>query len=114
MNNKENNKWNNFYHKNKNKNEVNAHNFDDIIDNFLLKKNKMNKNEDLYALNYYKNIGGKFYSSSNNVNVKKNRNNINNKIKNIHTEFRYSKDDSETNYINEPVSSKATSSFLKI
>ena len=96
MNNKENNKWNNFYHKNKNKNEVNVYNFDDIIDNFLLKKNKMNKNEDLYALNYYKNIGGKFYSSSNNVNVKKNRNgvrnNVNNKIKNINAEFRYSKD----------------------
>ena len=112
VNKKENNKWNGYY--NKNRNEVNIYNFDDIIDNLLLKKNNINNNNDLYSLNYYKNIGGKYYSSSNNVNVKKNRNDINKKIKNLHNEFKYSKDDPEADYINEPVSSKATSSFLNI
>ena len=112
MNNKENNKWNGY--SNKNKKDINIYNFGDIIDNLLLKKNKTNKNEDLYSLNYYKNIGGKFYSSSNNVNVKKNRDNINKIRNNLNPEYRYSKDDPESKYIDESISSKAISSYLKI
>ena len=96
--NKENNKWNGYY----NKNEINFYNFDDIFNN-LLNKNKKNNNNNLYTLNYFKNIGGKFYSSSNNVNVKKRRNSKYKKINNLCTESRYSKDDPEVDYIDESV-----------
>ena len=107
--NKENNKWNGYY----NKNEINFYNFDDIFNN-LLNKNKKNNNNNLYTLNYFKNIGGKFYSSSNNVNVKKRRNSKYKKINNLCTESRYSKDDPEVDYIDESVYCKINSSLQKI
>ena len=65
-------------------------------------------------MNYFKNIGGKFYSSSNNVNVKKRRNNKYKKINNLCTESRYSKDDPEVDYIDESVYCKINSSLQKI
>ena len=107
--NKENNKWNGYY----NKNEINFYNFDDIFNN-LLNKNKKNNNNNLYTLNYFKNIGGKFYSSSNNANVKKRRNSKYKKINNLCTESRYSKDDPEVDYIDESVYCKINSSLQKI
>ena len=107
--NNENNKWNGYY----NKNEINFYNFDDIFNN-LLNKNKKNNNNNLYTLNYFKNIGGKFYSSSNNVNVKKRRNSKYKKINNLCTESRYSKDDPEVDYIDESVYCKINSSLKKI
>ena len=107
--NKENNKWNGYY----NKNEINFYNFDDIFNN-LLNKNIKNNNNNLYTLNYFKNIGGKFYSSSNNVNVKKRRNSKYKKINNLCTESRYSKDDPEVDYIDESVYCKINSSLQKI
>ena len=107
MKNKENNKWNGYY----NKNEINYYNFDDIIDSTL---NKNNKQNNMYTLNYFKNIGGKYYSSSNNINVKKNRNNKFKKLNNIYTDSRYSKDDLDVEYVDEAVSSKTNSTFQKI
>ena len=109
MKNKENNKWNGCDN-NKHKNEINFYNFDDIIDNTL--KN-INKNENMYSLNYFKNIGGKYYSSSNNVSVKKNRNNKFKQLHNYCTDSRYSKDDPEVEFIEDFTSFRTNSTVHK-
>ena len=103
----ENNKWNGFYN---NKKGVNFYNFDDIIDNAL---KKINKQDSMYSLNYFKNIGGKFYSSSNSVTVKKNRNKYK-QLHSYHTDSRYSRDNLEIEFIDDIVSSKANSTFRKL
>ena len=110
MKNRENNKWN--LYKN-NKKDINYYNFDDIIDN-LLKENKDKNKDNLYSLNYYKNIAAKFYSSSNNVNVKKNRSIKKQRLKNLFSEFRYSKDETEVDYVDEAVSTITYSTLQKI
>ena len=108
INNKENNKWNGYYKKN----EINFYNFDDIFDG-LLNKNNNNNNNNSYTLNYFKNFGGKYYSSSNNVNVKRKRNSQFKKLNNLYTESRYSKDEPEVDYIDESIFCKINSSMQK-
>ena len=95
-----NNKWNNInYNKNK-RNSVNFYDFEDVVNNLLSKHN----NNNLYSMNYYKRMGGKYYSSSNNINIKKMRNEKNKKFKNIHTDFIYSKEAPQNVYIDESIS----------
>ena len=109
---KNNNKWNNdnVNCNKKNKKSVNVYDFSDVVNN-LLNEND-NKN---YTLNYYKSMGGKHYSSSNNVNVKKIRNDKNKKLKNLYTDFCYSKDDQENEHTDGAFSkSKENNSFQKI
>ena len=74
---KNNNKWNNdnVNCNKKNKKSLNVYDFGDVVNNLL----NENDNKNLYTLNYYKSMGGKYYSSSNNVNVKKIRNEKNKK-----------------------------------
>jgi hypothetical protein len=114
-NNKENNnKWNENMNKNKSKkNKLNFYNFDNIKSDFS-KKNK--KSDNFYTLKYFKNFGGKFYSSSNNVNVKNKRNNKNKLLTNFYTDSRYSKDEHEDDidFVDEAISSQSNSSFRKI
>ena len=105
----ENNKLNGYY--NNNKNDLNFYTFDDIIDS-ALKKN--DKQDNMYSLNYFKNIGGKFYSSSNNVTVRKNRNNKYKQLHYYHTDSRYSKDEPETEFVDDGASSKTNSTFRKL
>ena len=93
---KNNNKWNNDnvnYNK-KNKKSLNVYDFGDVVNNLL----NENDNKNLYTLNYYKSMGGKYYSSSNNVNVKKIRNEKNKKLKNLYNDFVYSKDEQENEF----------------
>ena len=106
-----NNKWNNInYNKNK-RNSVNFYDFEDVVNNLLSKHN----NNNLYSMNYYKRMGGKYYSSSNNINIKKMRNEKNKKFKNIHTDFIYSKEAPQNVYIDESISTyKQNYSFQKI
>lgn len=60
-------------------------------------------------------MGRKYYSSCNNVNVKSIRNEKNKKLKKIHTDFVYSKDDHEIDYTDEACSTyKENYSFQKI
>ena len=94
----ENDKWNetfNKYKSNNKKNNINYYNFDNIIDKFIVKKKKA---ENFYTMKYFKNMGGKYYSSSNNVNVKNKRNNKIKILNNYYTEFKYSKDDQEKEF----------------
>ena len=106
-----NNKWNNInYNKNK-RNSVNFYDFEDVVNNLLSKHN----NNNLYSMNYYKRMGEKYYSSSNNINIKKMRNEKNKKFKNIHTDFIYSKEAPQNVYIDESISTyKQNYSFQKI
>ena len=106
-----NNKWNNInYNKNK-RNSVNFYDFEDVVNNLLSKHN----NNNLYSMNYYKRMGGKYYSSSNNINIKKMRNEKNKKFKNIHSDFIYSKEAPQNVYIDESISTyKQNYSFQKI
>jgi len=108
----ENNKWNDSFNKYNKKNKINYYNFNNIMDNF--KKHK--KTGNLYTLKYFKNMGGKFYSSSNNVNVKKKRNNKIKLLNNFQTESKYSRDDQdqELDFVDEAVSSQTNSSYRKI
>ena len=110
---KNNNKWNNDnvnYNK-KNKKSLNVYDFGDVVNNLL----NENDNKNLYTLNYYKSMGGKYYSSSNNVNVKKIRNEKNKKLKNLYTDFIYSKDDQENEHTDGAFSTcKENYSFQKI
>ena len=110
----ENNKWNDIFNKAKNneKNKVNYYNFSNIKDN--LKNNK--KSGNFYTLKYFKNLGGKFYSSSNNVNVKNKRKNKIKLLNNFYSESKYSRDEQEEeiDFIDEGVSSQTNSSFQKI
>ena len=109
-NNKENNKWNESFNKYKiKKNRINYYNFDNITNNFL----KDNQKESLYTVNYFKNMRGKYYSSSNNVNVKNKRNNKNKMLNSIFNESRYSKDDPEVDLVDKAVSSQTDSSYRK-
>ena len=108
-------KWNNNFNnkiKLSKKNKINFYNFDNIKDSFS-KDNK--KDYNFYTLNYFKNIGGKFYSSSNNVNVKNKRNK---KIKLLNTlfmDYKNSRDEQEQeiDFVDEAISSQ-TSSYQKI
>lgn len=112
------NKWNdNFikYKNNKNNriNKIKYYNFNNVINN-LSKKNRIEENG--YTIKYFKNMGGKFYSSSNNVNVKNKRNNKIKLLNNFYSESKYSRDDQEheLEFIDEGVSSQTNSSFQKI
>ena len=110
---KNSNKWNNHneYYNKKKIRDVNYYDFDDVVNNLLIEHN----NNNLYSLNYYKNIGGKYYSGCNNVNAKSIRNEKNKKLKKIHTDFVYSKDDHEIDYKDEACSTyKENYSFQKI
>ena len=111
----ENNKWNETFNKYKSnkKNKINYYNFDNIIDNFIEKKKKA---ENFYTMKYFKNMGGKYYSSSNNVNVKNKRNNKLKLLNNYYTESKYSRDDQERefDFVDEGVSSQSNSSYRKI
>jgi len=110
---KENNKWSESFNRcniKKNRNKVNYYNFDNIIGNDLLVKEKEPK-ENLFALNYFKNVRGKYYSSSNNVNVKNKRNNKLKMLNSIFNESRYSKDDPDMELVDKAVSSQTESSF---
>ena len=110
---KENNKWSESFNKSnikKNRNKVNYYNFDNIIGNDLLVKEKEPK-ENLFALSYFKNVRGKYYSSSNNVNVKNKRNNKLKMLNSIFNESRYSKDDPDMELVDKAVSSQTESSF---
>ena len=109
---KENNhKWNENLNKIK-KNKVNIYNFDNIKNKF---GKKQKKSDNFYTLKYFKNLGGKFYSSSNNVNVKNKRNNKIKLLSNFYTDSRYSKDEheDEIDLVDEAVSSQTNSSFRK-
>ena len=94
------------------KNKINFYNFDNIKDSFN-KENK--KDENFYTLNYFKNMGGKFYSSSNNVNVKNKRNKKIKLLNSLFMDYKYSRDDQEQemDFVDEAVSSQ-TSSYQKI
>jgi hypothetical protein len=60
-------------------------------------------------------MGGKHYSSSNNVNVKKIKNEKNKKLKNLYTDFIYSKDYQENEHTDGAFSTcKENYSFQKI
>ena len=111
----ENNKWDDAFNKAKNnkKNKINYYNFSNIKDN--LKQNKKADNL-LYTLKYFKNLGGKFYSSSNSVNVKNKRKNKIKLLNNFYTESKYSRDeqDQDIDFIDEGVSSQTNSSYQKI
>ena len=111
----ENNKWDDTFNKAKNnkKNKINYYNFSNIKDN--LKYNKKADNL-LYTLKYFKNLGGKFYSSSNSVNVKNKRKNKIKLLNNFYTESKYSRDeqDQDIDFIDEGVSSQTNSSYQKI
>ena len=109
---KENNKWSESFNRCniKKRNKVNYYNFDNIIGNELLAKQKEQK-ENLFALNYFKNVRGKYYSSSNNVNVKNKRNNKLKMLNSIFNESRYSKDDPDLDLVDKAVSSQTESSF---
>lgn len=98
-----------------NKKDINYYNFDDIMFN-LFNKSKGNNKGNLYTLNYYKNIGGKFYSSSNNAKIAKKRNsNMGRKLNHLFSDSRYSKDDPECDLIGDDgLSSRTTQSFHKI
>ena len=97
-----------------NKRDINYYNFDDIMFN-LFNKSKGNSKSNLYTLNYYKNIGSKFYSSSNNTTItKKRNNNMGRKVNNLLGDSRYSKDDPELDFIGDDISSRTTQSFHKI
>ena len=111
-NNKENNKLNENLKYIK-KNKINYYNFDNIKNNFI-SKNK--KNDNFYTLKYFKNLGGKYYSSSNNVNVKNKRNNKIKLLNNYYTDSRYSKDEQEQDldFVDEAVSSQTNSSYRKL
>ena len=92
--------------------KINYYNFDNIKDNFIKKK----KSENLYSLKYFKNMAGKYYSSSNNVNVKNKRNNKKKLLNNFYTESKYSRDeqDQDIDYVDEAISSQTNSSIQKI
>jgi hypothetical protein len=75
-----------------------------------LAKQKEQK-ENLFALNYFKNVRGKYYSSSNNVNVKNKRSNKLKMLNSIFNESRYSKDDPDMELVDKAVSSQTESSF---
>ena len=109
---KENNKWSESFNRCniKKRNKVNYYNFDNIIGNELLANQKEQK-ENLFALNYFKNVRGKYYSSSNNVNVKNKRNNKLKMLNSIFNESRYSKDDPDMELVDKAVSSQTESSF---
>ena len=109
---KENNKWSESFNRCniKKRNKVNYYNFDNIIGNELLAKQKEQK-ENLFALNYFKNVRGKYYSSSNNVNVKNKRSNKLKMLNSIFNESRYSKDDPDMELVDKAVSSQTESSF---
>ena len=94
------------------KNKVNIYNFDNIKNKF---GKKQKKSDNFYTLKYFKNLGGKFYSSSNNVNVKNKRNNKIKLLSNFYTDSRYSKDEheDEIDLVDEAVSSQTNSSFRK-
>lgn len=98
-----------------NKKDINYYNFDDIMFN-LFNKSKGNNKSNLYTLNYYKNIGSKFYSSSNNAKIAKKRNsNRGRKLHHLFSDSRYSKDDPELDFIGDDgLSSRTTQSFHKI
>jgi hypothetical protein len=98
-----------------NQKDINYYNFDDIMFN-LFNKNKGNKKGNLYTLNYYKNIGSKFYSSSNNTKIaKKRKSNMGRKLNHLFSDSRYSKDDPELDFIGDDgLSSRTTQSFHKI
>ena len=111
----DNSKWNNNFNnkiKLNKKNKINFYNFDNIKDSFN-KENK--KDENFYTLNYFKNMGGKFYSSSNNVNVKNKRNKKIKLLNSLFMDYKYSRDDQEQemDFVDEAVSSQ-TSSYQKI
>ena len=109
-NNKENNKWNDSFNKYKiKKNKINYYNFDNITNNFI----KENQKESFYTVNYFKNMRGKYYSSSNNVNIKNKRKNKNKILNSIFNESRYSKDDPDVDLVDKAVSSQTDSSFRK-
>jgi hypothetical protein len=113
MNVKDNAKWtgNSGY----NKKDINYYNFDDIMFNLFNKSKGINKGN-MYTLNYYKNIGSKFYSSSNNAKIAKKRNkNMGRKLNHLFSDSRYSKDDPELDFIGDDgLSSRTTQSFHKI
>ena len=95
------------------KNKINYYNFDNIKNNFI-PKNK--RDDNFYTLKYFKNLGGKYYSSSNNVNVKNKRNNKIKLLNNYYTDSRYSKDEQEQDldFVDEAVSSQTNSSYRKL
>lgn len=109
---KENNKWSESFNRCniKKRNKVNYYNFDNIIGKELLDNQKEQK-ENLFALNYFKNVRGKYYSSSNNVNVKNKRSNKLKMLNSIFNESRYSKDDPDMELVDKAVSSQTESSF---
>ena len=110
----ENNKWNENINNTKfnKKNKINFYNFDNIRNN-LVKYRK--KGDNFYTMKYFKNMGGKFYSSSNNVNVKNKRNNKRKLLNNFYSESKYSRDEQEKeiDFIDEAVSSQTNSSYQK-
>ena len=109
---KENNKWSESFNRCniKKRNKVNYYNFDNIIGKELSANQKEQK-ENLFALNYFKNVRGKYYSSSNNVNVKNKRSNKLKMLNSIFNESRYSKDDPDMELVDKAVSSQTESSF---
>ena len=109
----ENNKWNDSFNKVKSnkKNKINYYNFDNIKDN--IKQNK--KPDNFYTLRYFKNLGGKFYSSSNSVNVKNKRKNKLKLLNNFYIKSKYSRDEQEQDldFVDEAISSQTNSSYQK-
>ena len=105
----ENNKWNENINK---KNKINFYNFDNIRNNLVKYRKKC---DNFYTMKYFKNMGGKFYSSSNNVNVKNKRNNKRKLLNNFYSESKYSRDEQEKeiDFIDEAVSSQTNSSYQK-
>ena len=115
----ENNKWDDTFKKAKNnkKNKINYYNFSNIKNNFKNNLKNNNKADNLlYTLKYFKSLGGKFYSSSNSVNVKNKRKNKIKLLNNFYTESKYSRDeqDQDIDFIDEGVSSQTNSSYQKI
>ena len=110
----ENNKWNENIHNTKfnKKNKINFYNFDNIRNNLVKYRKKC---DNFYTMKYFKNMGGKFYSSSNNVNVKNKRNNKRKLLNNFYSESKYSRDEQEKeiDFIDEAVSSQTNSSYQK-
>ena len=110
----ENNKWNENINNTKfnKKNKINFYNFDNIRNNLVKYRKKC---DNFYTMKYFKNMGGKFYSSSNNVNVKNKRNNKRKLLNNFYSESKYSRDEQEKeiDFIDEAVSSQTNSSYQK-
>ena len=69
--------------------------------------------EFMFGQNYFQKLGGKFYSSSNNANVKSKRNKKFEMLNHLFSESRYSNDEPELDYISEGVSSQTNSIAYK-